>query len=228
MKLKDKEGNKAMTTRTMQILAVLLLLALLSIPQSAFASLTPADASAVWRRVERDANLPKMPFSVKEDKVPNAWVKNGESVTVTTKLLDLLDNKTELYGIFAHEAGHICLGHYEKLVSRNAGVGALALVLGKIFDSEFVNIAASVGSGLALAGFSREQEVQADDFSVRLSFNHGSDPAGLYHALQRIVKFGGETQPSGFNSHPPDERRLYHIKKEILKLDPNAKVEDIK
>jgi hypothetical protein len=54
----------------------------------------------------------------------------------------------------------------------------------------------------------------------------GEDPVGLYSALLKLSKVGDRPQPSGFNSHPPDDRRLLHLRNEILRLDPGAKFPD--
>ena len=189
------------------------------------AKLSNADAHEVWGRVAKATDLTALPFTVKEEKAPNAWVTNGKSVTVTTGLLEILNSKDELYCVFAHEAGHAKLGHYESTVNRGAGLSVATTVLGQIFGG-IVGTAANVGANLAYAGWSREQEVEADDYAVKLAHEQGVNPVGMYRALKILSEKGGRTQPSGFNSHPPDERRLPHVKNEILKYEPNAKFPD--
>lgn len=187
------------------------------------AKLSHETAKNVWSRVAKATDLTGIPFTIKEDKVPNAWVTNGKSVTVTTALLDLLDTEAELYCVFAHEAGHAKLGHYEKTVKRAAGLSVAASLLSRMLGGDMGDTAVNIGANLAYAGWSREQEVEADDYAVRLAHKNGEDPVGLYSAMLKLSKSGGKLQPSGFNSHPPDDRRLLHIKNEILKLNPNAK-----
>lgn len=189
------------------------------------AKLTSEDAHEVWGRVAQATDLTALPFTVKEEESPNAWVTNGKSVTVTTGLLNILDDKDELYCVFAHEAGHAKLGHYQSTVNRGAGLSVATTVLGKLFGN-LVGAAANVGANLAYAGWSREQEVAADDYAVKLAHEQGVDPVGMYRALSILSEKGGKTQPSGFNSHPPDERRLPHVKNEILKYEPNAQFPD--
>ena len=203
----------------------MLLAALLAIfvsGSAAEAVLSRQDAWEVWDKVARATDLTKLPFNVKEEKVPNAWVENGSSVTVTTGLLNLLDKQSELFGVLAHEAGHVKLNHYEGTVSKNTGLALGAAVLGNILGGGFGQVAANVGANLAAAGFSREQEVAADDYSVKLAFENGEDTVGMYSAMQKLSALGGKLEPNGFNSHPPDERRLLHIRNEILKYNPDA------
>ncbi|MGD9666025.1 MAG: M48 family metallopeptidase [Synergistaceae bacterium] len=190
------------------------------------ARLSPEEAKTVWSRVAKATELTDLPFTVKQEAVPNAWVTNGSSVTVTTGLLELLDTQAELYGVLSHEAGHAKLNHYENTVKRGVGLSVAATLFGKLFGGGIAETAAGVGANLAYAGWSREQEVEADDYSVQLAHKMGEDPVGLYSALLKLSKSGKRGEPSGFNSHPPDERRLLHLRNEILKLNPKAKFPD--
>ena len=91
---------------------------LLLIPGLSEARLSPEEAKVVWSRVAKATELTDLPFNIKQETVPNAWVTNGSSVTVTTGLLELLDTQSELYGVLSHEAGHAKLDHYENKVKR--------------------------------------------------------------------------------------------------------------
>ncbi len=126
----------------------------------------------------------------------------------------------------SHEAGHAKLNHYENTVKRGVGLSVAATLLGKLFGGGIAETAAGVGANLAYAGWSREQEVEADDYSVHLAHKMGEDPVGLYSALLKLSKMEKGGEPSGFNSHPPDERRLLHLRNEILSLNPKAKFPD--
>jgi len=159
------------------LLAVFMLLLLT--PGFSEAKLSTDDAGAVWSRVAKATELTGLPFNVKEDKVPNAWVTNGSSVTVTTGLLDLLDTQAELYGVLAHEAGHAKLDHHKETVKRSVGLSIAATLLGKLLGGGIAETAAGVGANLAYAGWRRGQEVEAYDDSVRLAHRMGEDPVGL-------------------------------------------------
>ena len=206
----------------------LALLALLLFQIPAEAEISEEQVRHAWREVTRIAEMDELPLDVKDEKAPNAWVTAGKSVTVTTGLMKLLEREEEMFGVLMHEAGHAKLGHYESRVKNSVGIGLLALVLSEALDSTLGDIAAGVGAGLATAGFSREQEVAADDFATDLAFKGEKDPTGLHTALERMALAGGKTQPSGFNSHPPDDRRLQRIKNRILERDPDAVFPEVK
>jgi len=188
------------------------------------AQLTPQQAVNVWQQVVRPLGLTELPFGVKQSITPNAWVTAGKSVTVTTGLLELLETESELYGVLAHEAGHVILKHSNKAVSRQVGKFILVTALNSLFGSAVGN-AASIGTDLAAAGYSREQEIAADDFAVKLAFDNGQDMSGLYNALMKLSQ-KHKTEPSGFNSHPPDDRRLLHIRNTMSALERSRPAEN--
>lgn len=197
--------------------------------REASAAITEQQVREAWEDVCRIADMQVLPLTISNDTVPNAWVTAGRSVTVTTGLMKLLAREEEMFGVLSHEAGHAKLKHYENRVQNNVGIGLAALLLGRaIGNNSLGNVAVDVGAGLATAGFSREQEVAADDFAVDLAFKGGKDPTGIYTSLKRLSLYGGKNTPSGFNSHPPDERRLRHVKERILSKNPNILFPEVK
>ena len=181
-----------------------------------------------WQEVAKIAEMEPLPLTIEKNDAPNAWVTNGKSVTVTTGLMNLLAREEEMFGVLSHEAGHAKLGHYESAVKSSVGIGIAGLLLGKAIGGGAVwYIAVGVGANLASAGFSREKEVQADDFAVDLAFKGGKDPTGIYTALERISYFGGKLQPSGFNSHPPDDRRFLHVRERIHAKNQSVEIPEV-
>jgi putative metalloprotease len=193
------------------------------------AAVSEAAVRRAWKEVSKIAEMEPLPLTIEDNKTPNAWVTSGKSVTVTTGLMSLLEREEEIFGVLSHEAGHAKLKHYESAVTSSIGVGIASLLLGKALGGGAAGeIAVGLGSNLAAAGFSREKEVEADDFAVDLAFKGGKDPTGIYTALERLALHGGKLAPSGFNSHPPDDRRLLHVKNRILARDPDIKFTEIK
>ncbi|MDR3278929.1 MAG: M48 family metalloprotease [Synergistaceae bacterium] len=194
-----------------------------SIGADAEAAITEEMVRTAWADVARIAGMDPLPLSIEKNSTPNAWVTSGKSVTVTTGLMNLLERPEEIFGVLSHEAGHAKLKHHESAVKSSVGIGVAALLLGKALGGGIVgDVAVGVGSNLASAGFSREKEVEADDFAVDIAFKGQKDPTGIYTALERLSLAGGKLQPSGFNSHPPDDRRLLRVKNRILAKDPNV------
>jgi putative metalloprotease len=215
-----------MKKRVAYILAAFLFLA--GVPGVSRAAVTEEMVRRAWNEVVKIAEMESLPLSIENNTVPNAWVTNGKSVTVTTGLMNILEREEEIFGVLSHEAGHAKLNHYASAVTSNVGIGIAGILLNKVIGGGIAgDIAVSLGSNLANAGFSREKEVEADDFAVDLAFKGGKDPTGIYNALERLAYYGGKLQPSGFNSHPPDDRRLLHVKNRILSRDPNITITEV-
>ena len=193
------------------------------------AAITERMVHRAWREVAKIADMEPLPLKIEHKDVPNAWVTNGKDVTVTTGLMNLLQREEEIFGVLAHEAGHAKLDHYESAVTSSIGIGIAGLLLNKVIGGGTLGeLAVNVGANLATAGISREKEVEADDFAVDIAFKGGHDPTGIYTALTRLSNYGGQLQPSGFNSHPPDERRLLHLRNRILERDPSIVIPEVK
>ena len=188
---------------------------------SADAAIGKNAVEVAWKRVAAAAGMEPVPIIYESEKSPNAWVKfqssNNYSVHVTEGLMQVLKSPDEIAGILGHEVGHVKLGHYNKGVQRNVGWSVLGTILGKA--GGVAEIAGAVGMTLAESGFSREQEVDADDFGADLAIKAGYSPWGLYNAMKSFKDNGFKTEPSGFNSHPPTDRRLQRLEERARRAE---------
>ncbi|MBR0256342.1 MAG: M48 family metalloprotease [Synergistaceae bacterium] len=192
-------------------------LASLLVCSCAQASITNETVEAAWARIAKADGFKAVKINYEKDDSPNAWVnfksETNYSVHVTAGLMKILNSEEEIAGVLGHEIGHVRLGHYKKGVSRNVGWALLGAALGRIdgVAGTVAQAAGSVGMNLAESGFSRGQEVEADDYGVTLLKKAGYDPKGLYRAMKAFADNKYVTQPNGFNSHPPTARRLKHL-----------------
>lgn len=179
----------------------------------AYASITSQDVEAAWARISKADGFKTIAITYEKDDSPNAWVKfksqKDFSVHVTKGLMKILDTEEQIAGVLGHEIGHVKLGHYDKGVGRAVGWTLLGIALGKA--GGIAQTAGNVGIQLAESGFSRGQEVEADDYGTELLKRAGYDPYGLYRAMKAFQDNKYVTQPNGFNSHPPTARRLKHL-----------------
>jgi len=214
-----QEVVKMRVKRTSLVVAIFLLLLL---PIEVYAALPASAVPEVWQRLAKAANLEKPgPISIVKQKEPNAWVSfsvGSYSVSVTTGMLDLLDSEDELAGVLAHELGHVKLNHYGSTVGRGVLYSLIFRAIGYKGSSGIDPV--ELGLALAEAGFSREQEVEADDYGIELATKAGYDPWGLVRALEKMKAAGYTTSPNGFNSHPPTDRRLQHVRQTAQKFAP--------
>ena len=189
---------------------------------NAWGAIDETVVNRAWSNIARADNFKEVKINYEKDDAPNAWVKFESSekfsVHVTKGLMKILNHEAEIAGVLGHEIGHVRCGHYNSGVQRNVGWAVLGSLLGKA--GGLAQAAGTIGMNLAESGFSREQEVEADDYGTDLLYKAGYSPWGLYHAMKSFKDNGFETAPSGFNSHPPTERRLTHLRDRAKKLQP--------
>lgn len=204
------------------LLAALTLAVLAAAPASA--QISKQVVERAWKRIAEADGFEVVQINYEKDESPNAWVKFASesdfSVHVTAGLMKILTQEEEIAGVLGHEIGHVRCGHYSQGVSRNVGWGVLSVLLGRA--GGLAQAAGSVGMNLAESGFSRGQEVEADDYGTDLLVKAGYSPWGLYNAMKCFKDNNLVTQPSGFNSHPPTERRLQHLAEKAKGLEGSA------
>ena len=196
------------------------------IHDSSFAAITQETVNAAWKRIAKADGFRVIPITYEQNDSPNAWVKfksqKDFSVHVTTGLMKILNHEDEIAGVLGHEIGHVKLGHYSKGVGRNIGWAVLGNLLGRAAGGGLAGAAAqtagNVAMNLAESGFSREQEVEADDYGTELLVKAGYPSDGLYRAMKAFKDNNIITQPDGFNSHPPTDRRLIHLREKAKSL----------
>lgn len=177
------------------------------------AKISPEIMEKTWERLSETTGF-KSSLHLDDSDETNAYItiEDGEyKIVVYQGLLDVLETEDEMAGIIGHEMGHGMHGHLESSMKRNAGIGILSIVLSEWLDSDAVDVVLELGSDLAIQGYSREQEVEADDAGVEFAYKAGYSAWSLHNAIKRMADNGMVTSPSGFNSHPPTERRMFRL-----------------
>ncbi|MDZ3833547.1 MAG: M48 family metalloprotease [Sphingopyxis sp.] len=162
--------------------------------------------------------------------VNNAFAIPGGYVYVTRQLMALMNDEAELAGVLGHEVGHVAAQHSKKRQSaatRNQILGVLGAVLGgAIGDSGGLlgglggllqNNAMQVAQ-LATLGFSRSQELQADQLGVQYLRSAGYDPMALSTMLAslanqtsldaRLAGHDARSLPEWASTHPDPASRV--------------------
>ncbi len=159
------------------------------------------------------------------DVVNGLYIGDG-NIVLFSGLVDILfrDERAALIG---HEMGHGVEGHLDANLRRNIGFGLGRLVLDRILgqdtsSSRFYQIFVNLTFNLMDRGFSREQEKEADLFSVDLL--HSSQKyqmVGMIGLLESIQELQGRRPPELlelFNTHPHPETRLEYTSERIKEL----------
>ena len=141
----------------------------------------------------------------------NAFAAPGGYVHITRGALAMMKNESELAGVLGHELTHVTEKHTMKAIQKGKLVqmGAneskvSAGVMQKLVDE---------GTKVVLAGYGRDQELEADAEAVPLTAKVGYDPTGLRKFLDALSDRNKDSQTKQglFASHPEMNERLQKL-----------------
>lgn len=148
-------------------------------------------------------------------KEPNAMstYHNGKPViAVNIGMMELLQNDDDAYAaVVSHEFAHLVLGHGAIRKQREDARQGASSILGAVLGLAGVpggNIIADLGTQMVTTAYSRDEERDADRYSIDYMKRAGFDPKGAVRAWESM-----STNSSGFSipflsSHPPSAERL--------------------
>lgn len=126
-------------------------------------------------------------FTVIESDDINAFATPGGYVYVYTGLLKLMESEAELAAVTSHEISHIVARHGVKRLQQALGLSVLIeLVTGKS-DSKTLETAIGIGLGVALSGYSRSNEREADEFGIHYMTLAGFNPKGATNMFEHMA-----------------------------------------
>jgi predicted Zn-dependent protease len=188
-----------------------------------------AYVSRIGGELAKVSELPDLQFTftLLNSEIVNAFALPGGYVYVSRGLLALAQNEAELAGVLAHEIGHVTARHSAQRYSRGVvaqGGLTLGTVLAGVFGgrvaAEAVQQLGGAGAQAYLAGYSRDQEFQADELGVRYLARAGYDPKAMSDFLAQLDRndqlarklAGKEGQPdpstNWFATHPRTPERV--------------------
>jgi predicted Zn-dependent protease len=176
-----------------------------------------------------------MQFHFVNSKTLNAFTTGGEHMYVYTELLRRSKTEHELAAVVAHEYAHVYGRHVQNGMTRQtwallaAGAGGAAGYLAGGNDSgmEYAGVGAGLGmavAGLASAGFSRDDETEADRLGFDIYVRAGWDPdqfAGFFKTLVAEEQKRGGGGPEWLSTHPSSARRVENIGRWVAEYKQN-------
>lgn len=125
-------------------------------------------------------------FTVLDSPIVNAFALPGGYVYITRGLIALAQNEAEVASVLGHEMGHVTARHAAQRQTAALGAGLLGVLVGAVTGSSDL-AGASAGTGQAVvAGYSREQEFEADDLGIRYIGRTGYDVNASSSFLNRM------------------------------------------
>jgi predicted Zn-dependent protease len=152
-------------------------------------------------------------FKVADTPMINAFALPGGYVYVTRGILARLSSEDELAIVMGHELAHVTQRHGAQQMSKGMvaqlGIGLLGAF--KPGAAEKYSAAAGTALGLAMLGYSRGMETEADTFGMTYAIKSGYNPRGAIKMFQMFTGLEGH-EPSAMErfllSHPPTKERL--------------------
>lgn len=144
---------------------------------------------------------------IKDDKTLNAFCTPGGFIYVYTGIIKYLDNEMQLAGVMGHEIAHADRRHSAKQMVQQVGLSALIGILTSGTSQQL----AGLGAQLLLLKYSRNDETEADDYSVRYLLGTEYDAQGAKYFFQKISAQGGQGVPQFLSTHPNPDNRVSNI-----------------
>jgi Zn-dependent protease with chaperone function len=139
---------------------------------------------------------------------PNAFALPSGDIVVTDELVRLLDDDDALMGVLAHELGHLHQRHLMRRLIQVSAVGATATLL----FGDVSALVASIPPVILDLKYSRDIELEADDYAIAMFKANGISLTKLAHTFEKL-----DSQPSEFSpylsTHPPSKERIARILK---------------
>lgn len=165
-----------------------------------------------------------------DPKTINAFALPGGQIFITLGLLNKLETEAQLAGVLAHETGHVIERHSAQQMA--TGELGQILVMATGVGASDANHPSHAQAAAAVANiinqvtqlrYSRKDELQADQWGLRLMAEAGYNPKAMLEVMQileKAVPAGGHT-PEMLLTHPYPENRRAQIKTYLEEHPPS-------
>jgi len=157
-------------------------------------------------------------FIVLEEEEINAFALPGGFVYVNKGLVEKADNDDELAGVLGHEVGHIVARHSIKKLQAIMGYSIFRILIAATPQPAEAGDAADLAFTEILLGYSREDELLADQLAARYAKLAGYNPRGMIDFLEKLQEINRrkpERPKSYFKTHPYVPDRIRVVKEEL-------------
>jgi predicted Zn-dependent protease len=171
-----------------------------------------ARAQQLFDRLVEGADLRPLPYHLFliDTADPNAVALPGGGIGVTRGLLERVESDIGLATVLAHELGH----HQNRHNLRLLGRALLSRILIAVVFGESGSAVAEVPLALAESGYSRRQEIEADEFALHLVHDRFGHTRGSLEFFELIRD--DDTGLTGWgaflSTHPLTDDRIERLR----------------
>ncbi|MCO5089427.1 M48 family metalloprotease [Bosea sp. (in: a-proteobacteria)] len=152
-----------------------------------------------------EGQIGRYEITILNSPVVNAFALPSGRLYVTRGLLALANDTSEIASVLAHEIAHVTARHAVERAEKEAESALVSQVVSQVLKDPGRGEAVRAGSKLSLAKFSRQQELTADQISVRNIARAGYDPYGAGRFLSTLGR-NTAFRSSGQNQSADDKR----------------------
>lgn len=176
----------------------------------------------VGRTIAQVCDRPSLPYTYKviHLDMANAVSLPGGFIYITTGMLSFIRSDHELAAILAHETVHAAHGHQMEAIRRSNQALFWTVLLTALTRDAGVFQGASLVSGAALSGFSRDLERDADLTGISYLVKTEYAPVAMLTVMERLwreVQYSAQVDPGAFRDHPKASDRVAYILADLLK-----------
>jgi beta-barrel assembly-enhancing protease len=157
---------------------------------------------------------------IKNDSVLNAFCTPGGYIYFYTGLIKFLDDESQFAGVMGHEMSHAAQRHSTKQMTKAYGIDMLLSVILGENPGMIAAMAADLAAGATMLAFSRDDEYQADEYSVRYLDKTSYDARGVAGFFEKMT--GSDQPPEFLSTHPSPENRVEKIMEVWTELGSKA------
>jgi len=182
---------------------------------------------SIGKRIVSVCDRQELPYSFKVldvDQV-NAMAAPGGFLYVYRGLIDQMPSDDELAGIIGHEVGHVVKRHAMSQLEKTLGMQLLLL---GVFGADGLALQMVALDALA-AGYSRDDEREADKIGYELALKAGYNPYGMLIGLKKLDRLAVPGEKTDlFSDHPETEERIRRVRKLLTadKVRPQVYVDE--
>jgi beta-barrel assembly-enhancing protease len=159
--------------------------------------------------VDNDVKFEWNVHIINNDTVLNAFCTPGGYIYFYSGIIKFLDNEAQFAGVMGHEMAHAARRHSTEQMTKAYGIELLlSIVLGEN-PNMLAQIVADLAAGVTELAFSRNDEYEADEYSVKYLYETTYDARGVAGFFEKMT---GSAQPPEFlSTHPSPENRIEKI-----------------
>ncbi len=158
-----------------------------------------------------------------DSKTVNAFALPGGQVFITQAMFNRLETEGQLAGVLGHEIGHVLARHGNKRMAKQGLFQGLAGAVGTLGGTNQSGQMAQMITSVLSMKYGRDDELESDDWGVRLCGMSGYDPRAMIGVMNILAEAsGGKSQPEFFSTHPSPPNRIEKINAVIAREYPQG------